>query len=414
MKKSFKYRLYPIKKQEIKLEKSLDQSCFLYNQLLDIHQQIYLGEGKSLSEFDINILLKDFETKNLHSQVKQNISKRLSDAFKHFFRRVKSGEVPGFPKFKKRIFYSSITFPQYKQKIKDNKLKLSRIGNIDIVLHRELEGKIKTLTIKKENNEWYAVFSCDEVPIETVKSTFKSEVEGIDVGIKKFLVCSNGQEVESSKFLRKSEKKLNRLNRKHSKKKKGSKNKIKSRIRLGNQYMKVRRQREDFHKKLARNLASQIKYIGIEDLNIQGMVRNHCLAKSISDAGWGQFISYLKYYKTIFDGEIIKIGRFEPTSKTCSNCEHKQKMPLSTRTFKCKSCGLKIDRDLNASLNIKKLTIKKLIEKGIKLNTEGHSEIYACGDSVRPQSTFVEPVAVVIESGTIRGEPVMAIDTGSP
>jgi len=399
--KSYKYRLYPIKKQEQRLEKALDQACFLYNQMLDIHKQIFLSEEKSLSYFDMNKIIKDFETKQLHSQVKQNISKRLSDAFKNFFRRCKNGETPGFPKFHKRVFYNSITFPQFKAKIKDNKIKLPRIGNISIVEHRKIEGKIKTLTIKKENNEWYSIFSCDEVPVEEVKTEFKSKVEGIDVGIKKFLVCSNGKEVESPNFLRKSEKKLRRLNKKHSKKKKKSKNKIKSRIKLSKQYVKVRRQREDFHKKLARKLAMEIKYIGIEDLNIKGMVRNHCLAKSISDAGWGQFTSYLKYYKTIFDGEIIKIGRFEPTSKTCSNCGNKQDMPLNKRTFKCSGCGLKIDRDLNASINIKKLTIKKLVEK-IKSNTDGQSEIYVCGDSIRPVFEFTQEKAIVGETENYR------------
>ena len=352
-------------------------------------------------------LVKDFELKNLHSQLKQDIPKRLSDAFKHFFRRVKSGQTSGFPKFKKRIFYNSITFPQYQGKIKDNKLKLPRIGNIHIVEHRSLEGKVKTLTIKKENNEWYAIFSCDEVPVEIVESNFKSEVEGIDVGIKNFLVCSNGQGIKNPTYLKKSEKKLKRLNRKHSKRKKGSKNKIKSRIKLAKQHIEISRQREDFHKKLARNLAMEIKYIGVEDLNIQGMVKNRCLAKSINDVSWGQFISYLKYYKTIFDGEVIKTGRFEPTSKLCSNCEHKQIMPLSKRIFECKNCGLKLDRDLNASLNIKKLTInilrmKKLIEKGIKLNTEGHSGIYVFGDTVRPSLEFTQEKASVVELESYR------------
>jgi len=348
MKKSFKFRIYPIKKQEERLEKALDQSCFLYNQLLDIHQQIYLGEDRTMSEYDMNRLLKDFRLKQVCSQVKYNISKRISDAFKHFFRRVKSGETPGFPKFHKRIFYSSITFPQYMSNIKDNKLKLPRIGNVDITEHRNLEGKVKTLTIKKVNNEWYAIFSCDGVPVEKVENNFKS------------------------------------------------------RIKLANQYMKVRRQREDFHKKLARKLTKEIKYIGVENLNIQGMVRNHCLAKSISDAGWGQFLDYLKYYKTIFDGEIVEIGRFEPTSKLCSKCNHKQKMPLSKRTFKCKSCGLKLDRDYNASINIKKLTIKKLVDERIKSNTVGQTGIYVFGDTVRPTFEFTQEKAIVEESGNYR------------
>ncbi len=397
-KKSYKFRIYPIIKQEKRLERALDQACFLYNQMLDIHQQIYLGTKETLSEFDMNNILKDFETKQLHSQVKQNIPKRISDAFKHFFRRVKNGETPGFPKFHKRVFYQSITFPQYGQEMYPNRLYVSKIGMLKIKKHREIEGTIKTLTIKKENDEWYAVFSCDEVPVEKVDNNFKSEVEGLDVGIKKFLVCSNKREFDNPKFLRRSEKKLKRLSRRHSKKKKGSKNRKKSIIKLANQHIKITRQREDFHKKLARQLARDIKYIGIENLNIKGMVKNHRLAKSISDVSWGSFFSYLKYYKTIFEGEIIEVGRFEPTSQTCSSCGHKQNMTLDKRIFGCEDCGLKIDRDLNASLNIKKLT------KNILNNTVGQTEFQACGDTVRPSFEFekIQNRASVCEAGNYR------------
>ena len=384
MKKCFKYRLYPNQNQEIKLERCLDQACFLYNQMLDIKQQIYLGEGINLSEFDLNNLLKDFNTPALHSQVKQNIPKRISEAFNSFFRRVKNKEEPGFPKFKKRVFYSSITFPQYKSKIKENKVDISKVGKIELVEHRPLEGKMKTLTIKKENNEWYAVFSCEECPVEKQDFQFTSEVEGLDVGIKNFLVSSDGQEISNPKWLRKSENKLITLQRRLSRKKKGSKNRKKARIKLNKYHTKISRQREDFHKKLARGLAMNVKYIGIESLNIQGMVKNHCLAKSINDCGWGSFFSYLKYYKTIFGGKIIEVGMFEPTSQTCSDCGHKQSMPLENRTFICENCSMVKDRDFNASFNIKKLTIKKLIEKEINFNTEGHSGIYVSGAGVRP------------------------------
>lgn len=401
MKKCFKYRLYPDKNQGIKLERCLDQACFLYNQMLDIKQQIYLGDGESLSEFDMDNLIKDFDTPALHSQVKQNISKRISDAFNHFFRRVKNKEEPGFPKFKKRVFYSSITFPQYRNKIKSNKLLISRVGKIEIIYHRKIIGKIKTLTIKKENNEWYAIFSCEDCPVENPVFEFTSEVEGLDVGIKNFLVNSNGQEILNPKWLKKSEDKLIRLQRRLSRKKKGSKNRRKARIKVAKYHTKISRQREDFHKKLARNLAINIKYIGIETLNIQGMVRNHCLAKSISDCGWGSFFSYLKYYKSIFGGEVIEVGRFEPTSQTCSDCSNEQNISLSQRTFICEKCGMIKDRDFNASLNIQKLTIKKLIETN-KLNTEGHSEIYVSGASVRP--IVYEQEAVGEEGETKRVE----------
>jgi putative transposase len=389
MQKSFKFRIYPIRKQEKRLEKCLDQACFLYNQLLDIHQQVYLGMGETLSEFDMNRLNTDFELKNLHSSIKQNVSKRISDAFNHFFRKMKNGG--GFPKFKKRIFYSSITFPQYNQEMYPNRLYVSKVGMIKIVKHREIEGIIKTLTIKKENDEWYAIFSCENVPTEEPIKEFNSETEGLDVGIKKFLVCSDGREYDNPNFMKRSEKKLIRIQRRHSRKKKGSMNRVKSRIRLAKLHTKIKRQREDFHKKLARQLASEIKYIGIENLNIQGMVKNHYLARSISDVGWGSFFAYLKYYKTIFGGKIIEIERFEPTSQTCSNCWHKQEMPLKERFFRCSNCGLTMDRDLNASINIQKLVKQKLN------NTEGHSGFQACGLDVRPSMKAIE-----IEAGNYR------------
>ncbi len=383
--KSFRFRIYPIRKQEKRLETCLDQACFLYNQLLDIHQQVYLGTKETLSQFDMNNLLNDFETLNLHSQVKQNIPKRISDAFKNFFRRVKSQEYEkGFPKFKKRVFYKSITFPQYKQEMYPHRLYVSKVGMIKIVKHREIEGTIKTLTIIKEGSEWYAVFSCENCPTEEPIKEFKSKVEGLDVGIKKFLVCSDGREFDNPNFLKRRERKLARLQRRLSKKKKGSANRRKARIKVAKLHIKIKRQREDFHKKLARQLAREIKYIGIEDLNIKGMVKNHCLAKSINNVGWGSFFSYLKYYKEIFGGKIIEIGRFEPTSQICSSCGHKQKMDLKERTFICEECKLKIDRDLNASLNIKKETIN------ILNNTEGHSEFQACGLDVRPSLKAIE------------------------
>ncbi len=391
--KSFKYRIYPIKKQEKRLEICLDQACFLYNQLLDIHQQIYLGEKRTLTEFDMDNLVKDFETPNLHSQTKQNIPKRINDAFKHFFRRVKNGnKEKGFPKFKKRVFYKSVTFPQYQQEIVGNRLYISKVGMIRIKKHREIEGEIKTLTIKKENDEWYATFSCANVPVEIPKTEFKSEVEGLDVGLNKFLVCSDGREFDAPKFLKRSEKKLKRFQRRLSRKKKGSKNRRKARFKAAKQHIKIFRQRNDFHKKLARQLCLEIKYIGIEDLNIECMVKNHHLAKSISDVGWGSFFLYLKYYKTIFEGEIIEVGRFEPTSQTCSCCGHRQDMPLKERIFVCEECGARIDRDLNSSINVQKLTIQKLN------NTEGHSEFQARGLDVR----LSPKKAIEIEAGNYR------------
>jgi len=408
MKKTYKFRIYPSKTHEQRLNKALSQACGLYNQLLDIKQQIYLGEGESLSEYDLNNLAKDFDTLQLHSQTKQNIASRITEAYKHFFRRVKNGDEPGFPKFKSWKFYQSITFPQYRQKVKGNKLYVSKVGMVPIVLHREIEGQIKTLTIKKENTEWYATFSCDACPVVEQAIDFVSEVEGLDVGLSKFLVSSDVRELSNPRWLRESESTLVKLQRRLSKKKRGSKNRLKAKLKVAKLHQTITRQREDFHKKLARKLAMQIKYIGIEDLNVQGMVKNHCLAKSISDVGWGSFFAYLKYYKTIFDGDVIEIGRFEPTSQTCSKCGHRQDMPLKERTFVCGNCHVRIDRDLNAALNIKRLTISKLRESGIEFtnDTVGHAEI-STPEEIPPLCSHSECESGITESGTKRVEVVV-------
>ncbi len=393
MKKSYKFRIYPNRKQRDRLNIALEEARKLYNQMFDIKQQIYEGEKLSLTKFDMDYIVKDFETKFLHSQTKQNICDKLSKSYDNFFRRIKNGEKPGFPKFKSFEYYNSITFPQYKNKV-SNKIHVSKIGNIKIVQEREIEGQIKTLTIKREGSEWYAILSCDNVPEDTTILDFKSEVEGIDVGLNKFLVCSNGIVVDNPNLLRKSEKSLKRIQRRLSKREKGSKNRKRQKQRLVKKHIKIKRQRVDFHRKLARNLAINIKYIGVESLSIQNMVKNHCLAKSISDAGWGSFFHWLKYYKTIYEGGIIEVEQFEPTSKECSCCGNiKKDLKLSDRKYVCFKCGLKMDRDLNASINIKKYA-------QIKLNTVGHTGIYAFGDNVR-QDSSMKNNAVVVELGTI-------------
>ena len=384
MKKSYKYRIYPSKVQNIRLEEALDQACFLYNQLLDIKIQIYHGEGITLSCYDLSMIGKDFITESLHSQTKQNVAKRIDEAYKHFFRRCKQGKTPGFPKFHKRAFYKSITFPQYLNEIKSSsKIKVSKIGDVKVVFDRPITGKIKTLTIKKEcYDKWFAVFSCDECPTEIQQEFPDTEVLGIDMGLSTYLAGSDGTIEPNPRWFDNLEKRMKLNQKRVSKKKKGSSNRRKQIKKLNQVHYKIKNQREDFLKKLARKLALKYKYIGIETLNISGMLKNHCLAKSISDASWGMFLDYLRYYKTIFEGEIVEIGCWEPTTKTCSGCGHKQKMGLKDRIFKCAACGLELDRDYNASLNIKKLAIKKLVANGIKLNAVGLT-VQACGDDVR-------------------------------
>lgn len=376
---NFKYRIYPSKKQVIKLNKTISDCCFIYNKLLEDRINAYKNDKTNISQFNLNNITKDIDV-YVYSQVKQNISKRINDAFNDFFRRVKEkkGKV-GFPRFKTLNRYKSITYPQKGFKfISEKKLFVSKIGNIPIILDRVPKGKLKTFTMKKTALGWFAIFSCSDVPIEHIEVPDNSI--GIDVGIESFAVLSNGDKIENPKFLRKSEKKLAKLQRRLSRKKRGSSNRRKAKFKVAKLHERIFNQRQDFLHKTSFYIIKQFKIISVEKLQIRNMVKNHHLAKSINDASWGYFIQMLSYKVERTGGQLIKVNP-RNTSKTCSNCGTIIKMPLNKRTFKCK-CGFVCHRDLNASLNI---------------NTLGQREINACEHDVRP----LETKAIVDEAGTI-------------
>ncbi|MEK6882652.1 MAG: RNA-guided endonuclease TnpB family protein [Nanoarchaeota archaeon] len=370
MQRSFKFRIYPDRKQEARMNQSLESCYELYNVLLQMKIDKYKDEKIILSQFDLNKIATELDVP-IHSQVKQNISKRINDAFQHFFRRVKEKKgKAGFPRFKSSNRYKSITFPQSGFKINHKKICLSKIGNIDIVLHREIKGKIKTLTIKRCADRWYAIFSCEGIIIDKIKP--KERKVGIDVGLENFATLSNGEKIENPRFLKKSERKLTRLQRRLSKKKKGSENRRKARLKVARQHEKIFNQRNDFLHNQTAKIVRRFKIIAVEKLNINGMIKNRYLAKSISDVGWNRFIQMLSY-KVENTGGKVKLVNPKYTSQICSHCGYKQKMPLSKRTFNCSNCGFKINRDLNASRNI--------------LNTSGQGEINDSGQNVRPLET---------------------------
>ena len=381
MQRNFKYRIYPSKRQEVRLNRHISDCCFVYNKLLENKVNAYKEDKKNLSQFDLNKLTKEIDVQ-IHSQVKQNISKRINDSFKHFFRRVKEKRgKAGFPRFKSFNRYKSITFPQSGFKfISDKKLYLSKIGNIDIVLHRIIKGKVKTLTIKRSVDKWYVIFSCEGVVIDKIKP--QEEKIGIDVGLESFAALSNGEKIENPKFFRKSENQLAKLQRRLSKKKKGSKNRQKARLKAARQHEKIFNQRNDFlHNKTA-EIVRRFKVIAVEELNVKGMMKNRHLAKSIADASWSRFVQMLSYKVENTDGKVELINP-KYTSQICSSCGHKQKMPLNKRTYKCEKCKVEIDRDLNSAINI---------------NTSGQGEFQADGQNIRP----LEIKATLNEVGNYR------------
>jgi putative transposase len=255
------------------------------------------------------------------------------------------------------------------------------------IQHRLLEGKLKSITITKDVDQWYMSCLCelDYIPVIKEVTSIENDITGIDLGIKEFIVDSNAVIYESPKFLRKSEKKLIHKQKQYSKKKKGSNNQKKTIVKLAKLHRKIRFQRKDFLHKLSYQIANENSIVICEDLAVKNMSKNHKLAKAISDQGWSQFISYLDYKLNWTGGQLVKINRFAHSSQVCSGCGHKQKMPLSIRIYNCPFCGLIIDRDLNAARNIKAFGLVKLAEQGIikilETNTAGMAGIKACGDT---------------------------------
>jgi len=356
MKKAFQFRIYPNKNQEVKMERTLSTCRHLYNEALaerkkqaelnTIRREFQVfpwGKPEWISYEDQANDLSESKTpfqREVHSQVLQNTLKRLDRSFKNFFIGF------GYPRFKGRNRYDSFAYPQSGFELKDGKLCMSKIGNIKIILHREIEGRIKTCTIKRDVDQWYAIFTV-EIDRKIEKVPVVSLV-GIDVGLISLLALSNGEMIEPPKFLRQSENKLAKEQRRLSRKKLRSHNRNEQRIKVAKVHRKIRNQRKDFAHKTARTLVNQYDLIAFENLQIQNMVMNHHLAKSIVDAGWYQ-IQTLTASKAEEAGKHVKLCIAAGTSQTCHVCGNIQKLTLRDRVFRCNQCGNVENRDTNAA-----------------------------------------------------------------
>jgi putative transposase len=357
MLKTFKYRLYPTKNQCSKLEQTLEACRMTYNGFLTERKKAWEERQENIGHYqqckNLISLKEQYPFLNkIHSQVLQNVALRVDLAYKAFFRRCKSGEKVGYPRFKGFGNYDSITFPQVQNggcNIVDGKLKVSKIGHIKIKQHRLIEGIIKTATITRtRTNKWFVCFSCE---IEKIKQRKNDKAVGIDVGISSFAYLSDGTKISNPKFIRKEEKELARVQRKLSKQDKGTPERKKAKLIVARVYERITNKRKDFTHKESRKIINKYGYIFIEDLNVNRMVHNHCLAKSILDVAWTDFFNKLSYKAENADKTLVKVNPAY-TSQTCSKCGHRQKMPLSERMFKCPCCHISLHRDYNASLNI--------------------------------------------------------------
>jgi len=338
----------------------------LYNYLLEQRKNTWEQEQKSISYSKQSCeitKLKDKRPnlKQVYSQVLLNVARRLDNAFQNFFRRVKRNQNPGYPRFKGKNRFHSITYPQFGFAIKDCRLELAKIGSLKIKMHRPIKGNIKTCTItRKPTGKWYASFVVEYEPQPLPES---KEVVGIDVGIKKFATLSTGEQISNPHFFKKEEKVLAKAQRKLAKitKEKGrdtpeyrKAKKVVSRI-----HERIYFKRHDFIHQIARQIVDRFGVICVEDLRIKNMMRNNHLAKSIGEVAWGNFIQELGIKAEEAGRKFIRV-KPNNTSQMCSRCHHIVPKDLSVRVHVCPHCGLVLDRDLNAAYNILALGLQSL------------------------------------------------------
>jgi putative transposase len=342
------------------MEQTLEICRWVYNETLAMRKSAWEQEQRSISYYEskrqIPLWKKEHpELSGVYSQVLQDVSMRVDLAFKAFFRRLKSGEKPGYPRFKGKGRYDSFTYPQSGFKLDGDRLHLSKIGDVRVVLHRPVEGTIKTLTIRRSaTGKWYACFSVEYDPTPAPQ---KESVVGIDVGLESFATLSNGEKIENPRFFRTDEKALAKAQRKLSKAEKGTPERKKARKIVAHVHERIANRRLNFAHQTSRKVVDRFGTIVFEDLNITNMQKNHHLAKSIADVAWNMFITITESKAEDAGSRVILVNP-RNTSQICSRCGMIVAKTLSDRVHSCSHCGLVMDRDQNAAINIMRLGLQ--------------------------------------------------------
>ncbi len=367
MNKTYQFRMYPTKKQETTLNEWLTLCCQVYNAALQERRDAYRMAGLSLGFAHQCAELPACkqvcpELAQVNAQVLQNVVKRVDLAFQAFFRGGKTGEKIGFPRFKSRLRYHSLTFPQYAATGKHGsfslvdqgqhkgKLILSKIGHIKLVMHRPIQGTPKTAIVKRNpTGKWFVSICCEQV--EPITLAPSEEQVGIDVGLNSFAYLSDGSHIDNPRFFREEETALARALRRRDKEVKGSKERRKRNRVVARIHERIGNRRQNFIGQHVALLVKRFGLIAVEALVVRNLVKNPQLAKSISDVAWSAFVTSLVAKAEETARQVVKVPPAY-TSQTCSCCGHRKAMLLSVRVYECVVCGLVMDRDHNASVNI--------------------------------------------------------------
>lgn len=387
IRKAFKFRLYPTIAQQSMLAQRFGACRYVWNHYLAERKAVYRLTGKTISVAACCLSLTQLKRQEGkqwlqegYAQSYQQTLRDLDAAYSHFFRRVKAGEKPGFPRFKKRDARQAVRFvlaTAGRLRIEGGRIRIPKVGDVKLVQHRRIEGRPKNMTVSRtKSGRFFVSIQCE---VEAPAPIVEGPAVGVDLGLKAFAVLSDGRAVEPPQHLRNAEKRLRRLQRRLSRKRKGGANRRKAALLVARQHERVANRRADFLHKLSRALVDQHGHIGLEDLHVRGMVRNHSLAKSISDAAWGEFVRQLEYKGSWYGCEVVKVDRWFPSSRTCGECGAvNAALELSDRRWVCEGCGVVHDRDVNAARNI------------LKESTARTAGIYARGD-MRSGSEHTQP-----------------------
>jgi len=373
---SYQYRIKPTKEQAEKIDGTLEKLRYQYNYLLAQRFDWYEQNRCSIDRCPLICHIPELREqpnyynqkasltqlkadrpwyKSIHSQVLQEVPKKVEITFDRWLKGDVNGKKSGRPRFKGKGRYKTFTYPQFKrQHFNNSKITLSKIGDVKVIVHRQVPDgfDIKTVSVTKKADGYYVTLSLDDKTVPTIKPDFKADnIVGIDVGLIDFIVTSDNDRISAPKFLRKAERKLKSAQRRVSRRKKGSNRRKKAIKQLGRQHKKVADTRKDFHFKTAKSLLDKYDVVSVEKLNIKGLAKTR-LAKSINDAGWGRFITILSNKAENAGLKVIAVNP-NGTSQECSSCGHKVKKPLSQRMHNCPVCHASLCRDLNAAINIK-------------------------------------------------------------